>query len=266
MASIVSTGIGSGLDVQNLVQQLVAAEGQPTEIRIARQEARLQAELSAFGSIKSALSSFRSQVETLQEQGALQKRSVTVGNEEVFSATVDENALPAEYNIEVVQLAQSQQLISGAFTDANTAVGTGTLTISVGSSTFDVAIDSDGNTLSNIQDAINASVNNAGVSASIVNADDGSYLVLRGDTTGAAQAITVTQSGGDGGLARADLRPGEWSELIDRNAGRAGRDDSRQWSRSLEQQQLRQRRHRRRHSGFARGKHRVDGVPQHCQR
>ena len=55
MASISSSGIGSGLDIAGIVQSLVAAEGQPVESRISQQEARAQAKLSAYGSLKSAL-------------------------------------------------------------------------------------------------------------------------------------------------------------------------------------------------------------------
>jgi len=49
--------------------------------------------------------------------------------------------------------------------------------------------------------AINSATNNPGVSASILTTSAGSRLVLSGTATGAANAITVTQSGGDGGLA-----------------------------------------------------------------
>lgn len=208
MASITSTGIGSGLDVQSLVQQLVAAEGQPTEFRIARQEARYQSELSAFGSLKSALSGFKAEADKMSELATLQVRSAAVGNEEVIAAVVDETALPGNYDVEVQQLAQSEQLQSGQFASATTAVGTGTLTISVGGSAFSIEIAEGANTLSDIQDAINSSVSNTGVSAAIVNADDGSYLILTGDATGASQLITVNQSGGDGGLSALAYDPG----------------------------------------------------------
>ena len=67
MASIVSSGIGSGLDIAGLVQQLVAAEAAPVQSRIGQQEARVQAKLSAFGSLKSALSEFRDKLEIMKD-------------------------------------------------------------------------------------------------------------------------------------------------------------------------------------------------------
>lgn len=201
MASITSTGIGSGLDVGGIVQQLVAAEGQPAEQRFARQEARVQSKLSAYGSLKSALSEFRDQLESMKTLDSLLTRKASSGNEELFAVVPDETAVPASYSIEVVQLAGAAKLTSGAFADADTVVGTGTLTLSVGALSFDVEITAENNTLAGVRDAINAAVDNTGVSATIVNADAGSYLILSGTKTGASRAVSVSQSGGDGGLA-----------------------------------------------------------------
>ena len=56
---LTATGIGSGLDVESLVSQLVLADIQPAEQRINRNEAKYQAEISAYGAVKSALSAFQ---------------------------------------------------------------------------------------------------------------------------------------------------------------------------------------------------------------
>lgn len=208
MASIVSTGIGSGLDIAGIVQSLVAAEGEPVESRIGQQEVRAQAKLSAFGSLKSALADFRDKLATLKTLESFLVRKAESGNENVFTASAGTGALPASYSLEVVQLAQSQKLASGAFVDADTAVGTGTLTVGVGGTTIDLDIDATNNTLAGIRDAINAAPDNPGLSATIVNADSGSYLILTGDRTGADNTITVTQTGGDGGLAALEFDPG----------------------------------------------------------
>ncbi|WP_405228945.1 flagellar filament capping protein FliD [Lentisalinibacter sediminis] len=201
MASITSTGIGSGLDVGGIVEQLVAAEGQPAQQRFARQEARAQSELSAYGTLKSALSDFRDQLDGMKSLNSLLTRKASSGNEELFAVVPDETAIPASYSVEVVQLAQAAKLTSGAFADSDAVVGTGTLTIGVGALSFDVEITEENNTLAGIRDAINAAVDNAGVSATIVNADAGSYLILSGTKTGASREVSVSQAAGDGGLA-----------------------------------------------------------------
>jgi flagellar hook-associated protein 2 len=134
-------------------------------------------------------------------------RSAISGNEDVFSATTGPNSLPAKYDIEVVQLAQSQKLTSGAFGSADAVVGTGTLLVSLGAATAAIEITDQNNTLAGIRDAINEKLDNPGVAATIVNADSGSYLILSSDTTGTASPITVTQSGGDGGLSVLEYDP-----------------------------------------------------------
>lgn len=207
MASIVSTGIGSGLDIAGIVQQLVAAEGQPVDARISQQEARAQAKLSAFGSLKAALADLRDKLDTMKTQTSFLARKAVSSNEEYFTATTSTDALPASYSLEVVQLAQTQKLTSGAFIDSDTVVGTGTLTISIGASTSDIEITTENNTLAGIRDAINSASDNPGIAATIVNADSGSYLILTSEETGVANAITVTQTGGDGGLSALEYDP-----------------------------------------------------------
>jgi len=208
MASITSSGIGSGLDIQGIVQQLVAAEGQPAERRFGRQEAAAQSRLSAYGTLKSALAEFRDQLDSMRELGSLLARKASSGDEELFTVGVDSNAVPARYEVEVLQLAAAQKLTSGAFADTDTAIGTGTLQFDIAGGPFSVVITEDTNTLAGIRDAINKAAANTGVAATIVNAEADSFLILSSEKTGAEQAITVTASGGDGGLTALEYDPG----------------------------------------------------------
>ncbi len=201
MTGIQSTGIGSGLDITSIVTQLVAAEGAPVEERLTRREATVQGKLSAFGTLTSALNEIKAAAEDIGTLDKLLLRKATTGDEEIFTATVTGDAAPSNYNVEVVNLASVQKLTSGVFTDSTAVVGTGTLTIEVGGNAFDIEISSSNNTLSGIRDAINEAVANTGVAASIVNAEAGSYLILSGEKPGEDNTITITQTGGDGGLS-----------------------------------------------------------------
>ncbi len=207
MPSISSPGVGSGLDIAGLVQQLVAAEGTPVKARIDRDEARTRAELSAYGSLKSALSELADALEGMQDPAAFLARKARSGDDTVFTASVSSSAVPARYSVEVLELAQAHKLTSGAFAGADALVGTGTLTITVGAASFSVEIGDGAGTLDGIRDAINAAADNTGVLATIVNAADGSHLVLAAEDTGSEHAVTVTQSGGDGGLAAIEYDP-----------------------------------------------------------
>jgi len=205
MASIRSLGVGSGLDIDNLVQQLVAAERQPVQSRLARSEARVQSQLSAFGTVSGALSALNDSVSALQNGDSLTGRSATSSEPDVFTATATPEAATGTFNVEVVELARADRVASQAFASSDTEVGTGTLELGLGGSSFSLDIDGSNNELAQIRDAINSADANPGITASVINSDDGSRLILSANETGAANTVSVSASGGDGGLA--DLQP-----------------------------------------------------------
>lgn len=207
MVGIISSGIGSGLDIQGLVQQLVEAEASLPSQRFAIREAQFQSRLSAYGSLRSALDTFKNSLTRLNEAETLSAKTIATSNEEAATVTVDETAVPAIYTVDIVRQASFARLTSGAFANADATIGTGTLTLSLGSDSFDVAIDAENNSLAGIRDAINNATDNTGVQATIINADDGSYLVFSGASTGAENAVTITQQGGDGGLSAITYDP-----------------------------------------------------------
>jgi len=216
---ITATGIGSGLDVESLVSQLVLSDVQPTENRINSSEARYQAELTAFGSLKSALSAFQSIVASSAASAQYVGKSASTSQADTVTASAQQSAAQATYALEVERLAEAQSLASGTYTASTSTVGTGILTITLGTVSYDtntqsvtgfsakteatptaITIDDSNNTLSGVRDAINAS--SAGVVASIVNDGMGYRLVLQGTETGAENAVTISVSEtGDAGLS-----------------------------------------------------------------
>jgi len=199
--AITAAGIGSGLDIESLVSQLVAAEGQPAINRLDTQEAKLQANLSAFGSLKSALSNFQTAVQSLQTDSSFQGRKASSSNNELFTASASTQATQGQYDIEIEQLAQAAKLTSnsGDFAEASDVVGTGTLTINFGSESFSLTIDDSNNTLAGIRSAINNAEDNPGVTATIVSSDNGPRLVLSSDNLGSSNAITTVATDNDAG-------------------------------------------------------------------
>ena len=124
MGSIVSSGIGSGLDVSSLVQQLVQAEGGPKTLRLNAEEAKVQAKLSALGTLRSALASFRDTVATLKDAAKFQGRQVSLWTPDFIAATASSAAVPGSYAIEVEQLAAAQKLQSTGVAAATTVIAT----------------------------------------------------------------------------------------------------------------------------------------------
>jgi flagellar hook-associated protein 2 len=196
---ISAPGLGSGLDVNSLVSQLVQAEIAPAQNQINSQRASVTTQTSALGTLKSLLASLQSSLASLADGSAFTKYTATSSNTDLFTATAGATAVPGAYQIEVLQTAAAQKLSSAAYA-SGAAVGTGTLTLSVGDESMDIAIDSTNNTLAGIRDAINGASNNPGVSATIVHAQDGDHLVLTSTATGVANAFSISASGGDGGL------------------------------------------------------------------
>ncbi len=208
-----SLGIGSGLDLQSLVNQLVAAERQPALTRLTIKEAGFQSQLSAFGSLKSTASSLDDALESLQGV-ALKKLAKVVNGEGILTASADETAVSGSYTIRSEQLASSQGFATTALATEESVVGEGTLIIQRGQTGYnpdtdtflsfvssgDPAIEIDftdpNTTLADVRDAINAS--EAGISAAIVNDDSGARLALSSTETGEENTfrIEVEEPGG----------------------------------------------------------------------
>lgn len=200
---LTSPGIGSGLDINSLVSQLVAAEGQAPALRLDRQEADYTSEISAVGTLKSALATFDTAVGKMTDVTDFRVRKTTSSDKAIVTATADDTAAPGQYDVEVVQLATSHRIRSGNFTSASAVVGQGTLTVAMGTDSFQITVDSTNETLEGVRDAINNHTDNPGVNAAIVNVDDGlggtvSRLVLSASSTGVANSLTVTAVDGDG--------------------------------------------------------------------
>ena len=216
---VAATGIGSGLDVEGLVTQLVAAEREPAEARFLRRESRLTSEISALGALQGALGSVQASLDALTSLNTFNQRSASVSGDSGVSASATRAAATGTFQVEVSALAQAQSLASGAFATASEVVGEGTLTLRFGTldvtpadpgpesvdgfsvnaarDSVSITIDASNNTLEGVRDAINAS--GAAVNAVIVNDGSGFRLLLSSSETGAANAIELrVEDTGDG--------------------------------------------------------------------
>lgn len=202
MSSVISsTGIGSGLDINSIVSSLTTSAGAAETNALKRRETALSTQVSAFGTFSSALATLQATLTTLQDPTKLAGRTATLADTSIATATATSTAITGQYSLQVQNLATAASVSSAPVLGASSTIGTGSLTIAVGGASTTIAIDSTNNTLQGIAAAINGATNNPGVSASILTTTAGARLVLSGSATGAANAITVTQSGGDGGLA-----------------------------------------------------------------
>jgi flagellar hook-associated protein 2 len=193
--------VGSGIDVASIVQQLVSADRAPSDARNDRTDRQLKAQISAIGTLRGAFSGLRTAVNALSSNNAVLARKTTVPEGSGFTAAAAPGAAVGRYQVEVKALATAHKLSSAPFLNSDTVVGSGTLNVTAGSTTLALTIDETNNSLAGIRDAINTAAAGKGVSASIVTADDGAHLILTALDTGVVNAVRVTTSGGDGGLA-----------------------------------------------------------------
>jgi flagellar hook-associated protein 2 len=208
-----SPGLGSNLDVNSIISQLMSLEQRPLTA-LSQKEASYQAKISALGSLQGTISALQTAAGTLVPATgttATQKFTVfatTLSDYSVAAASTSSSAVAGTYTLEVNQFARQHSVASG--TGAATPFsGTGdtlplggTLTLSLDSlggssphTSTEITI-ADGATPENIRDAINGA--NAGVSALVINGVAGKQLVLTSNDAGSNQFIKLS---GIAGLA-----------------------------------------------------------------
>jgi flagellar hook-associated protein 2 len=191
-------GLASGLDTQSIISGLMQVAQQPVTLLQNREQA-YQVKLSAYGSVQSALSDFRSAVDALSGVSSFDATTSTSSDEDILTVSSSGTATLGSHSIVVSALAKAESMRSAAFTASTDEVGTGTITIQVGTGdAVDVSIDSSNDTLAGIADAINST--DAGVTASVLDDGMGSvYLTLTSKETGADNTINVTITNGGSG-------------------------------------------------------------------
>jgi flagellar hook-associated protein 2 len=210
MQGINVPGVGSGLDVKGLVNKLVKAEGAPEKSRLNRKEAELQANISALGNFRSAISDFQSSLDGLRKPEDLRKVTAQSSDENAIEVAASAEAEAGNYEVQVSQLAQAQRLTSQSFESELDPVGTGTLTFQFGrydqnqgrfvpkadASVKTIKIEQANSSARGIVEAINRA--QVGVRASLINDGTGSRIVLSGEGTGEDNAIRLLTEDDDG--------------------------------------------------------------------
>jgi flagellar hook-associated protein 2 len=189
----------SSSDIQSLIQQASAANQLPAAT-LQTQETPLKAQISALGKVQSALSGLQSALGALANVQSLTQRTVSTSSSSIVQANATNTAAVGTYSLSNVHLAHAETLISSGSSSSGSNLGSGTISIKVGSnSAVTVNITSGSSSLSGIAAAIDQA--NAGVNASVLFNGSTYRLVLAGSETGSANAFTVTGTGGLAGLS-----------------------------------------------------------------
>ncbi len=204
-ATITSLGVGSGLDLDSILTSLQESKEASLLTPITNQETSVNAEITAYGTLTSALTKLQTAAEALADSSLYDSLTTSLSGSGVTAATTSD-AVAGTYKLEVTQLAQAQSLTTDGVASKTTALGTGTLTLQVGAEeAVSITLTSSNNTLEGIRTAINAS--GAGVTASIVNDGSGTpyRLVLTSDSTGTESEMTVSYTSDDSSDAATSL-------------------------------------------------------------
>jgi len=196
MAGIASPGLGSGLDITGIVTKLMQVEQQPL-VRLNQKEAQVQAEISAYGALKSSLSSLQSALDTLSDPATFQATKASSSDSGVFTTSSSTSAVASSYSVTVNRLAQQHKLGSSEFSSAATFGGAAgdEFVLTVGSDTLTVDL-STAKTLAEIQAVINVDSNETGVTAGLLTGDSGNQtLVLTSGSTGYDSRVQVSYGG-----------------------------------------------------------------------
>lgn len=211
---ISSLGVGSGLDLEGLVAQLLEAERAPKAARLDAREETIESEISSLGQIKSKLSEFKDTVDDLRKDQSLTGREPTIRNPsedtEPFTAEASNSALTGEYDITVERLASGTRIETenAAFASSSDSVADadGSLTFRVGDAgeTFTLNIAA-GTTLAELREQINDAEDNFGITANIINTgtdSGGVKLVINSSVTGQGNDLNIINDNDLVGLNR----------------------------------------------------------------
>lgn len=214
MATISSPGLAtSGLDVKSIIAQLVKLEEKPLDT-LKVQKATVETKISAFGQIKSLVSTLADAAGKLTSVTGWNAVATTSSDSKYVSATAIGGTLPTTFSVEVQGLAKAQATASAALLPVGGALGAGTLRLELGQwsvapasftpgagAPVDISI-SASDTVNDIASKINGT--NAGVTASVLKDASGERLLLRSKSTGLESGFRLSvMEGGDTDIASA---------------------------------------------------------------
>lgn len=128
--STIYSGVGlvSGIDIQALVDGLIAADSRPRDLLLQR-ISNIDAQRTAFLDISARISAILSRVTSLKTSSAFQAATATSANPAVIAPTVSAGAVPGTYSFLVQSLATRHQLVSRGYASADAPLGAGSVTV-----------------------------------------------------------------------------------------------------------------------------------------
>ncbi len=197
--AISAAGVGSGLDVQGIVSQLVAIEKQPLK-QLQTKASTFQTQLSLYGKIKSQASALGDAATLLAGASGWNGQKANSSNATAVGVTAGTTASATAFSVDVQQLARAQSSASVGVASGAAVGAVGDLKIELGSWSADaIPVFTPGSsvpvtigvadTVSDIASKINSA--NAGVVATVLRDGTNERLVIKSTNTGTAAAFRL---------------------------------------------------------------------------
>lgn len=206
MADFGYGGIGSGLDISAIVNNLVAADRKPADNALNLQQSKAKMQLSAVGTVKSAFDLLSTSLKGLKASTAFDARLVSVtktGTEDFLTATSTNLAATGSHKVNVTQLAAANKWIADTAVPKTKTFGVGTLTLDVGvgdkMKSLEIQVEAD-DTLSSIRTKIDKAGRSLGVQTTLIASGDDQFLSLSQEKSGTANAIKLRAGTGNADL------------------------------------------------------------------
>jgi flagellar hook-associated protein 2 len=194
MSGAISSLFSSG-EIKSIVNQLTARIDAPIQLEQSQIKTDT-VQISALGSIRSALSSLNGALSGISDPSSVNSMKATSSVSTIATATASAKAASGSYSLTGIKLAKSQELYSATYSSAGTKVGSGSGALTfkfAGGSSATISIPSSADTVTGVASAINNA--GKGISASVVSTSSGVKLVLQSSTVGSSDAFTVTGTG-----------------------------------------------------------------------
>ncbi|WP_170146249.1 flagellar filament capping protein FliD [Paracidovorax anthurii] len=219
MATISSIGVGSGLNVEDIITKTIALEKQPLT-KLQATASSIQTKISTYSQIKSLVSTLSDAASKLTRDSAWNGMAVTSSNSDAVSVSVSGIASASSFSMSVQQLSRAQSVASSVVTK-DSAVGAGTMAIQLGTwnstanpptfaagsaAAFNVSVSAT-DTMTSIATKINEA--GGGVTATVLRDASGERLMLRSNTTGEESGfrVQVTEDSSSPGLSKLAFDP-----------------------------------------------------------
>ncbi|MBI5016510.1 MAG: flagellar filament capping protein FliD [Deltaproteobacteria bacterium] len=192
--TITFEGLATGIKASETVDKLITVESRPKILKEAEQT-RIQNQADTWQVLNSKLLSVSVAAGDLSRLATWNNQTVTSSNESTLTARASLEAPTGTYTVSVEKLAKAHQVASQNYDSSTASIGTGALSIQVGSgATYTLTLSANNNTLDGVAKALNDA--KIGVTASVVSTGGSYRLLLAANATGAENALSITQDEG----------------------------------------------------------------------